>query len=155
MRSYHLQPKQKAVAVKDEPLSPKVKSEPIKSEPEPSPKAAKSKTRAKKADGEKRVIVKKEYDKPGQTKETPPEVSHAFDQLSLRFSLFPHVQYLLFCKESTASLLTSCLCVVKKSSTFHPLTTTSCQLCKLLHGAVMHAHSFSTPSRLCELTKLV
>ncbi|KAL0047295.1 hypothetical protein WJX82_000105 [Trebouxia sp. C0006] len=64
-------PKSRPAAVKDEPLSPGVKSE-----PDTSPqKGTKVKpTRAKKPDGEKRVIVKKEYDKPGQTRETPPEI---------------------------------------------------------------------------------
>ncbi|DBA74798.1 hypothetical protein WJX79_003606 [Trebouxia sp. C0005] len=58
-------------AVKNEPLSPGVKSE-----PDTSPqKGTKVKpTRAKKADGERRVVIKKEYDKPGQTRETPPEI---------------------------------------------------------------------------------
>lgn len=65
-----LQPKARP-AVKNEPLSPGVKSE-----PDTSPqKGTKVKpTRAKKADGERRVVIKKEYDKPGQTRETPPEV---------------------------------------------------------------------------------
>lgn len=63
--------KTRPTAVKDEPLSPGVKSE-----PDTSPqKGSKVKpARAKKADGEKRVVVKKEYDKPGQTRETPPEI---------------------------------------------------------------------------------
>ncbi len=69
-----LQPKARPTAVKDEPLSPGVKSE-LDTSPQ---KGAKVKpTRAKKPDGEKRVIVKKEYDKPGQTRETPPEVCAA------------------------------------------------------------------------------
>lgn len=67
----HLQPKPKSVpikkeAVKIEPLSPK-------SEPQDLPQQGK-KPRAKKGEGEKRVIVKKEYEKPGQTRETPSEV---------------------------------------------------------------------------------
>lgn len=67
----HLQPKPKSVpikkeAVKIEPLSPK-------SEPEDLPQQGK-KPRAKKGEGEKRVVVKKEYEKPGQTRETPSEV---------------------------------------------------------------------------------
>ena len=68
-----LQPKSRPAAVKDEPLSPGVKSEPDTSPCVTSGTKVKP-TRAKKPDGEKRVIVKKEYDKPGQTRETPPEV---------------------------------------------------------------------------------
>lgn len=66
-----LQPKARPAAVKDEPLSPGVKSE-----PDTSPqKGTKAKTsRAKKPDGEKKIVVKKEYGKPGRTRETPPEV---------------------------------------------------------------------------------
>ena len=66
-----LQPKVRPAAVKDEPLSPGVKSEPDTS---PQKGIKVKSTRAKKPDGEKRVIVKKEYDKPGQTRETPLEV---------------------------------------------------------------------------------
>ncbi|DBA84694.1 TPA: hypothetical protein ACH3X1_005949 [Trebouxia sp. C0004] len=68
---HFLQPKARPAAVKDEPSSPGVKSE-----PDTSPqKGTKVKpTRAKKADGEQRVVVKKEYDRPGQTRETPPEI---------------------------------------------------------------------------------
>lgn len=64
-------PKARPAAVKNEPLSPGVKSEPDTS-PQKGTKV--TPTRAKKADGEKRVILKKEYDKPGQTRETPPEI---------------------------------------------------------------------------------
>ena len=47
-----------------------------KSEPEVSPQndTKVKKTRAKKGEGEKKVVVKKEYEKPGQTRETPSEV---------------------------------------------------------------------------------
>lgn len=63
-------PKGRAAAVKDEPLSPDVKSEPESSPQKP----ARSKpVKVKKAEGEKRVIVKKEFDMPGQTRDTPSE----------------------------------------------------------------------------------
>ena len=68
-----LQSKPKSVAIKkeikDEPLSPK-------SEPEASPQQGK-KPRAKKSETEKKVVVKKEYEKPGQTRDTPSEVGLA------------------------------------------------------------------------------
>ncbi|KAL3135432.1 hypothetical protein ABBQ32_007614 [Trebouxia sp. C0010 RCD-2024] len=59
----------KKEAVKIEPLSPK-------SEPEASPQgdAKAKKPRAKKGEGEKKVSVKKEYEKPGQTRDTPSEI---------------------------------------------------------------------------------
>ena len=86
-----MQPKTKPAVVKDEPLSPTVKSE-----PETSPqKGAKGKeTRAKKGDGEKKVVekkvvVKKEYDLPGQTRETPSEVSSHLI-LTICHRLAPH-----------------------------------------------------------------
>ena len=59
----------KKEAIKIEPLSPK--SEP-KTSPQGDAKAAKP--RAKRGEGEKKVTVKKEYVKPGQTRETPSEV---------------------------------------------------------------------------------
>ena len=69
-----VQPKGRAAVVKDEPLSPDVKSEPESSPQKP----ARSKpVKVKKAEGEKRVIVKKEFDMPGQTRDTPSEVSIA------------------------------------------------------------------------------
>lgn len=69
-----LQSKPKSVAVKretvkDEPLSPK-------SEPEVLPHKGK-KPRAKQGEGEKKVVVKRVYEKPGQTRETPSEVGVA------------------------------------------------------------------------------
>ncbi|KAL3131344.1 hypothetical protein ABBQ38_000630 [Trebouxia sp. C0009 RCD-2024] len=59
----------KKEAIKIEPLSPK-------SEPDTSPQgnAKAKKPRAKKGEGEKKVTVKKEYEKPGQTRETPSEI---------------------------------------------------------------------------------
>ena len=56
----------KKETVKDEPLSPK-------SEPEALPQQG-TKPRAKKGEGEKKVVIKKEFEKPGQTRDTPSEV---------------------------------------------------------------------------------
>lgn len=55
--------------MKDEPLSPK-----IETDASPQKDANSKKPRAKKGEGEKQVVVKKEYEKPGQTRETPSEV---------------------------------------------------------------------------------
>lgn len=66
LQSKHKSVTVKKEAIKIEPLSPK-------SEPEPSTQgdANVKKPRAKKGEGDKKVIVKKEYEKPGQTRETP------------------------------------------------------------------------------------
>lgn len=80
-----MQPKARLAAVKDEPLSPGVKSEPGRS---PQKGTTAKPTRVKKADGEKKVVVKKEYSNPGQTRETPSEVNCS---LMLRSLLLSHL----------------------------------------------------------------
>ena len=72
--------------MKDEPLSPKIE---IATSPQKDTKD--KKPRAKKGEGEKRVIVKKEYEKPGQTRETPSEVCIGAEFHTVRHVTCQHV----------------------------------------------------------------
>lgn len=121
--SRRLQSKPKSVAVKretvkDEPLSPK-------SEPEALPQQDK-KPRAKKGEGEKKVVIKKEYGKPGQTRDTPlevgqlPEAMHALRLQLLCIAMIRFCAYL--CHDQVLCIMSVTVLVVGEDALRQNLT---------------------------------